>query len=239
MNEVTFSNFVANLRRWATKNLSLTGDAKLDAERIEKFTNRASAWASASIHIGERVASILGREDINVRWSGSRGIAFTDGEDIFLCVNWFIDNIVAPMRDGDIRKMATSWMLLKCLIFHEVSHIIWTPRVGHRPHKDVRTMMDTSYRPRLFEAFNMLEDARIENLFTARYSPAVPVFVNLVREALVSPNPSAETLGLLIRGRHYLPAAIRDAAWATTVTAGIAAGISYFVGYLLRDIVIH
>jgi hypothetical protein len=65
----------------------------------------------------------------------------------------------------------------------------------------------------LFYSFNLLEDSRIENLFTARYAPAIPVFVNLIREALVSPNPTSPSLGLLLRGRHYLPLEIREAAW--------------------------
>lgn len=209
---VTFANFVANLRHWATTRL---GDGA-DVERVEKFVERASAWASASVTVGERVASILGREDIEVRFAYTSGIAFTDGKDIYLGVNWFIENIAAPLLGseyGDSSSVARSWILLKGLIFHEVSHIIWTPRNRHRPFKDVLKASEANFRPKLVYSFNLLEDARIENLFTARYAPAIPVFVNLVREALVSPNPTNPSLGLLLRGRHYLPAEIRDAAW--------------------------
>ena len=55
---------------------------------------------------------------------------------------------------------------LRGLNFHELSHILYTPRQG----SEIVTWVKEND---LFKAFNALEDQRIETLFTSRFPSTV------------------------------------------------------------------
>lgn len=92
---------------------------------------------------------------------------------------------------------------LRGLNFHELSHILYTPRHGS---EIVTWVNDKGYRM----AFNALEDQRIETLFTARFPSTTDWFVVTVLTYFVNDEKQFQTSYPLLRGRKYLPLAIRE-----------------------------
>lgn len=91
---------------------------------------------------------------------------------------------------------------LRGLNFHELSHILYTPRAGS---EIVAWVNDEGYRM----AFNALEDSRIETLFTARYPSTVDWFVVTVLTYFANDEETFKTSYPLLRGRKYLPLEVR------------------------------
>ena len=92
---------------------------------------------------------------------------------------------------------------LRGLNFHELSHILYTSRRGSAI---VNWVDENNYR----QAFNALEDQRIETLFTSRFPSTVDWFVVTVATYFVNDEESFKTSYPLLRGRKYLPLEIRE-----------------------------
>jgi len=92
---------------------------------------------------------------------------------------------------------------LRGLNFHELSHILYTPRHGS---EIVTWVNEKGYR----RAFNALEDQRIETLFTARFPSTTDWFVVTILTYFVNDEKQFQTSYPLLRGRKYLPLAIRE-----------------------------
>lgn len=93
---------------------------------------------------------------------------------------------------------------LRGLNFHELSHIMFTPRNGS---EIVTWVNENKYR----NAFNALEDQRIETLFTARFPSTRDWFVVTVLTYFVNDELTFKTSYPLLRGRRYLPLDVRIA----------------------------
>lgn len=120
------------------------------------------------------------------------GIAgWSDGKTVS-----FNSDIVSLLSESDIPA-------LNGLNYHELSHLLYTPRVGTELLKWV---LDNNYGT----AFNYLEDCRIETLLTARF-PSTRLFLeaNFMRYVADNDTDNAN-LFLLGRGRKYVPLAIRQ-----------------------------
>lgn len=89
------------------------------------------------------------------------------------------------------------------LNYHELAHHLYTPRKGTEL---VKWIIDNNY----FQAFNILEDQRIETLLTGRYPSIAPYLTATVARWL---GTSDDINGnyVCIRGRRYLPVEIRQA----------------------------
>jgi len=92
---------------------------------------------------------------------------------------------------------------LRGLNFHELSHILYTPRHGS---EIVTWVNEKGYRL----AFNALEDQRIETLFTARFPSTTDWFVVTVLTYFVNDEKQFQTSYPLLRGRKYLPLEVRE-----------------------------
>lgn len=92
---------------------------------------------------------------------------------------------------------------LRGLNFHELSHILYTPRFGS---EIVTWVYENNYRM----AFNALEDQRIETLFTARFPSTTDWFVVTILTYFVNDEKQFQTSYPLLRGRKYLPLEIRE-----------------------------
>jgi len=92
---------------------------------------------------------------------------------------------------------------LNGLNYHELSHLLYTPRGGS---EFIMWVQDKEYGI----AFNYLEDARIETLMTARF-PSTRLFLeaNFMRYVAVN-GTDCGSLFLLSRGRKYVPLSIRQ-----------------------------
>ena len=101
-------------------------------------------------------------------------------------------------RFGDIRSTRALVALLG-LNYHELCHLLYTPR-SH-------VFTPTDYNK---EAFNILEDQRIESYFTARYKPAGKYFTEMMVRFFVEVESAWPSAFAYTYGRSYLPLEIRE-----------------------------
>lgn len=90
------------------------------------------------------------------------------------------------------------------LNYHELCHQLYTPRKGTEMVKYV-------IENQLMESMNILEDQRIETLFTARYPAVIPYLSATCARWLNSKDADTSADYLAIRGRRYLPVEVREA----------------------------
>lgn len=91
---------------------------------------------------------------------------------------------------------------LKGLDLHEISHILYTPREGSEIFTYVQ---ENNY----LQAYNALEDQRIETLFTGKYPSTIDWFTATILIHLVDNEDSFQYSYPLLRGRRYLPTDVR------------------------------
>lgn len=90
------------------------------------------------------------------------------------------------------------------LNYHELSHHLYTPRKGTEM---VKWVTENSF----IESMNILEDQRIETLFTARYPSIIPYLSATCARWLADNNSDVTRNYVAIRGRRYLPVEVREA----------------------------
>lgn len=122
---------------------------------------------------------------------------WTDGETIFLN---------AEVIKNDLGHLPMKMIVLhtKAVNYHELAHVMFTPRQRDDIFKWViRQCSDTGDR-RWFYAFNALEDQRIETFFTAKYKPAAHYFEVIALKWLVNNSPYMAESYILVHGRKFL-----------------------------------
>jgi len=90
------------------------------------------------------------------------------------------------------------------LNYHELCHQLYTPRKGTEM---VKWVVENQY----IESMNILEDQRIETLFTARYPSVIPYLSATCARWLSTGEDEISGNYLAIRGRRYLPVEVREA----------------------------
>ena len=116
---------------------------------------------------------------------------------------WSTSNVVTfnSSQLGDL-KDAKQIAGIKGLNLHELCHILYTPREGSE-------LVDQVVEEKLWQAFNALEDQRIESLFTTKYPSTIDWFTATILIHFVE-NPKAFTTSYpLLRGRKYLSVDLR------------------------------
>jgi hypothetical protein len=132
-------------------------------------------------------------------------IAMTDGQTIYLdsdLINDFSTDIAK-----DPKKSARTIAKLKGLVYHEMGHIIWSPRKNSNLMKQVSGLG-------LFRHWNILEDQRIEQLLCSRYHSHRFLVPALVDFMLIN-NDADEWQKIahpFVSGRTYLPYNVRKIA---------------------------
>lgn len=91
---------------------------------------------------------------------------------------------------------------IKGLNLHELSHVMFTSREGSE-------LVDYVLENKLWQAFNALEDSRIETLFTTRYPSTIDWFTATIMIHFVENQEAFNRSYPLLCGRKYLPVAIR------------------------------
>ena len=91
---------------------------------------------------------------------------------------------------------------IKGLDLHEISHILYTSREGSE-------LFDYVRENKFFMAYNCLEDARIEFLFTSKYPSTVDWFTSTILIHFVDKPEAFNTSYPLLCGRRYLPVELR------------------------------
>lgn len=128
--------------------------------------------------------------------------AWTDGETIW---------INAVMMQAQLGHEAFEKVVLatKSLNLHELCHVLYTPRADSELWRWIKSEMDMrtkDWSSLVKDAFNILEDQRIETLFAAQFIPARPYFEANVLTWMLERKP--EEIGVffpIIYGRKFLP----------------------------------
>jgi hypothetical protein len=117
--------------------------------------------------------------------------AWSDGASIYINLN--------QIEDMDLETLTQ----VNGLNYHELAHHLYTPRKGTEL---IKWVIENKY----FQAFNILEDQRIETLLVGRYPSIAPYLIATVARWL---GASEDVNGnyVCIRGRRYLPVEIRQA----------------------------
>ena len=104
---------------------------------------------------------------------------------------------------------AQSILSLQGLSFHELGHLRYTPRNGHELPTWIREQENAK---ELWEAFNCLEDCRIETLLTG-YLPTISSWLTAtIADYILGNDRAVATAFPLVYGRKYLPVELRQLA---------------------------
>ena len=104
---------------------------------------------------------------------------------------------------------AQSILSLQGLSFHELGHLRYTPRNGHALPIWIKEQDNAQ---QLWEAFNCLEDCRIETLLTG-YLPTISSWLTAtIVDYLLGNDEAITTAFPLVYGRKYLPTELRQLA---------------------------
>lgn len=148
---------------------------------------------SAMSHVFRKTDSVLTGEHIQVVVEDKPGMApsWTDGKTITFnkAVIGSISSIEEIIR-------------LSGLNYHELAHCWYTPR-------STSVLVKTIANEGLFNAFNVLEDQRIETLLTTKHPSAIPYLVSTFMRYCITSEKSWEVNYALVYGRKFIPADIR------------------------------
>ncbi len=163
------------------------GEQRTEADQI-----RAIQLSNLS-RVYEGADRILTGDPITIKVvKDGHAAAWSDGETI-----WFN---ASKITDMDIETLTN----VTGINYHELSHHFYSPRKGTTL---VKWVTDTGY----YMAFNILEDARCETLFIARYPSVLPYLQAVVLKHVSDSPESAVTNYPTLYGRRYLPVEIREA----------------------------
>lgn len=142
-------------------------------------------------------------------WAGQGVAAWTDGSKI-------------TINSDEISKVdADNIERMHGVNFHELAHILYTPRKG-------TTLLGWVVDNNMIGAFNILEDQRIETLLTARYPSTVP-WISAAIARWVLQGDSGHTGYLFVRGRKYLDGRLRGALRASFIEPSLLPSIDQII----------
>ena len=137
---------------------------------------------------------VLTRSDINVKIVTDANMdapAWSDGSEIFLNA----PNL-ADVTDASLVGITG-------VNYHELSHIIWTPRGGS-------DFMIKVLSNNLGTAMNMLEDMRIESFMSVRFPSTKPYLLNSFLTYVLDGSKEVGNSFPLSRGRKFIPIELRQ-----------------------------
>lgn len=168
--------------------------AEMEGEKQRKITK-----LNAVGDVFQLADRVLAQRDVNVRITTDSVLeapAWSDGTNMFLNAH-----IIDDPTDENL-------VALRGINYHELGHIIYTPRAGSEL---VKTVIDE----KLWSAMNTLEDNRVETYVTALYPATIPylttMFLRYVIDNMDSENPTIGGAFVLSRGRKFLPLQLRQA----------------------------
>ena len=198
-------------------------------KQFEDAVKLAASWQTGIATLFGRVASVVAGRSVKCIWMHGIDVGATDGVDIFLSSSWYNGNILPAVVNRELH-MGSNMAEVKGLVYHELAHILWTPRKNSNPTKHIPVEN--------WQAYNALEDQRIESLFVARYRPAIPFFTAMVSSYILQmkgekgwsqmdQSCAASMAHLLTHGRKFLGLELR-------ATARVAFVLEYGEGLALR-----
>lgn len=125
--------------------------------------------------------------------------AWTDGKTIWINGSPSNKHVHEALNKGWNKD---STLTVTALNYHELAHVMFTPRVNGDLAQRVRSFG-------MWHAFNVLEDQRAESLFVGLYNPARSYFTRLVSKYLRDSKEQVEGNYALVAGRKFLPVDLR------------------------------
>ena len=164
-------------------------DKQAEQLKRNRVTRLASVFARAnSVLTGKRITvNVVDKKE-------QKAPAWSSTTEVWLNL--------AEIKDDFSARSITS---LQGLDFHELAHLRYTPRNGHALPKWVK-------ENNLWEAFNCLEDSRIENLLVGYFPTTASWLTATITDYLLSDTSAIETSFPLITGRKYLPIELQQLA---------------------------
>jgi Mg-chelatase subunit ChlD len=181
-----------------------------DREAVER-AERAAALIEALCGVLETTDRIMISSKtlgVSVKQTPHAYPGWTDGETIFLN-----ERLIQGLF-GEEHDVYTAVRIIKGTNYHELAHIMFTPRQG-TPFRDQLAEW-AGYDYVKLVLYNTLEDQRIETLYTKAFSATRHYFVAAAMQWLIR-DLSGAAIALaypLLRGRRYLPGEVRDKARA-------------------------
>ena len=219
----------------------LEGYGSEDRERRTKINLRRNAFQGVFAKVNSIIAGrtvpvkFNSSSTWNFRDGGTAGVkpstaggapGWTDGETVFLSSDHFNSVLTDGLASGNTLDTIEALTVFKGVNYHELAHVLFTPRFTHKPVPQIRKAMKKSGISdgrHIWHAFNILEDQRIETLFVARWPLAAHYFTLTVgkfitqtaevKSASYSPERALHNMALshvLLYGRRYLPAKVRE-----------------------------
>lgn len=135
-----------------------------------------SVFASREIEV-----VIHGAEWSDWQYQHMNAPAFTDGKQISIQHESFENLFCAMYGNGNVDEQVEALAQIRALNYHELSHVLFTPKLRS-------TEIDALRREGLFKDFNILEDQRIESLFSTKFPASIPYFKRIVHDFLIKVN---------------------------------------------------
>lgn len=164
-------------------------------ERAEERAREQEGRMRAIAAVYEKADRIITLDPVTVKLldDAQMPAAWNDGQNITMNTR-----MLRNYDDSDL-------LSLHGVNYHEVCHIMYSPRAGSDLGKWV---LDKGY----IAAFNALEDQRIETLFTSRY-PSARVFLNAEALRYVIQTSDPSQIHFLIHGRRFVDYELRSEAF--------------------------
>lgn len=187
-------------------------------------TDKLTVYVQALLELFSRSNSILAGQSVQCVTSTETPIACTDGKTVYFNT----DLLKQALQGADKNKINVSASVsrlahIRGVNLHELAHIKYSPRKGQLPWNEVdRLAKEIGSDPNKYHlsttipvhrAWNLLEDLRIESLFSTQFRNTIPYFNRTVTEVLLNdPKAQPEFFHLWLYGRRYVPADIRKQA---------------------------
>ena len=170
----------------------------------ERRAKRLLSQKKASfISVFRKVNSIIANREVDTRFAGTGWMhnssiqgntppAWTDGETIWLNPANFDSAFKQAIEEGNTLKVGETLARYKGLNYHELAHVLFTPRHTQKPSPQIRQAGeqmkadgDIGNSDYMWQCYNALEDQRIETMFVAKWTKAVPYFVRAVTDFIL------------------------------------------------------
>lgn len=178
--------------------MDVTTLADLDAH------NTGAGYDATDIRVEQvlaKFASTLALRPINcmvINDSYSQAPAWSDANNIYINKEYFNNTFPQPVELPWIDAINVRGMGL-----HETAHVLLTPRMGERVVIDVR-------KNNMWDAFNILEDQRIEMAMTQMFSGVADWLTAIIAQHIINTPQSVAHALELAWGRKFLDKSVRQ-----------------------------
>lgn len=211
MNDSKKGSALSDLIAEAQERALVRKDELLSMSNGKYLDGLTSVFTTTDCILAGSPSIVVRTSDVGNHLGLSDAPAYSVGDKIVLGKKHLLDRLSAA-RDPRRDKYTMRDFLLECrgLNFHELCHVMFTPSPRSDFMKQVEKLAreDYSRGSHYRYGLNMLEDQRIEMMFSTMYTPASPYFRAAVM-ANILVNGAEPSVYSLCAGRYYLGKKLR------------------------------